>query len=35
MIARVVSGDELRAVMGRFPAGVAVVTVDDAGSAPG
>jgi flavin reductase (DIM6/NTAB) family NADH-FMN oxidoreductase RutF len=24
----VVSGDELRAVMGRFPAGVAVVTVD-------
>jgi flavin reductase len=28
MIARVVSGDELRAVMGRFPAGVAVVTVE-------
>ena len=26
---RVVGGDELRAVMGRFPAGVAVVTVDD------
>jgi flavin reductase (DIM6/NTAB) family NADH-FMN oxidoreductase RutF len=24
----VVDGDELRAVMGRFPAGVAVVTVD-------
>jgi flavin reductase (DIM6/NTAB) family NADH-FMN oxidoreductase RutF len=28
MIARVVSGDELRAVMRRVPAGVAVVTVD-------
>ena len=28
MIAAVVGGDELRAVMGRFPAGVAVVTVD-------
>ena len=28
MIAGVVAGDELRAVMGRFPAGVAVVTVD-------
>src|SRR5919197_5808351 len=28
MIAAVVAGDELRAVMGRFPAGVAVVTVD-------
>jgi flavin reductase (DIM6/NTAB) family NADH-FMN oxidoreductase RutF len=28
MIASVVAGDELRAVMGRFPAGVAVVTVD-------
>jgi flavin reductase (DIM6/NTAB) family NADH-FMN oxidoreductase RutF len=28
MIARVVGGDELRAVMGRFPAGVAVVTVE-------
>jgi flavin reductase (DIM6/NTAB) family NADH-FMN oxidoreductase RutF len=27
-IANVVTGDELRAVMGRFPAGVAVVTVD-------
>jgi flavin reductase (DIM6/NTAB) family NADH-FMN oxidoreductase RutF len=27
----VVSGDELRAVMGRFPAGVAVVTVDLSG----
>ena len=28
MIGSVVAGDELRAVMGRFPAGVAVVTVD-------
>jgi flavin reductase (DIM6/NTAB) family NADH-FMN oxidoreductase RutF len=28
MIGRVVGGDELRAFMGRFPAGVAVVTVD-------
>lgn len=28
MIAGMVGGDELRAVMGRFPAGVAVVTVD-------
>src|SRR6184192_3263689 len=28
MIAGVVGGDELRALMGRFPAGVAVVTVD-------
>jgi len=31
----VVSGDELRAVMGRFPAGVAVVTVDLAGERVG
>ncbi len=28
MIARVVEGEQLRAVMGRFPAGVAVVTVN-------
>jgi flavin reductase len=28
MIAGVVAGDELRALMGRFPAGVAVVTVE-------
>ena len=28
MIAGVVGGNELRALMGRFPAGVAVVTVD-------
>jgi flavin reductase (DIM6/NTAB) family NADH-FMN oxidoreductase RutF len=28
MIARVVGGEELRAVMGRFPSGVAVVTVE-------
>jgi flavin reductase (DIM6/NTAB) family NADH-FMN oxidoreductase RutF len=32
---RVVSGDELRAVMGRFPAGVAVVTVDLSGQRVG
>jgi flavin reductase (DIM6/NTAB) family NADH-FMN oxidoreductase RutF len=31
----VVSGDELRTVMGRFPAGVAVVTVDLAGERVG
>jgi flavin reductase (DIM6/NTAB) family NADH-FMN oxidoreductase RutF len=31
----VVGGDELRAVMGRFPAGVAVVTVDLAGQRVG
>jgi flavin reductase (DIM6/NTAB) family NADH-FMN oxidoreductase RutF len=31
----VVSGDELRAVMGRFPAGVAVITVDLAGERVG
>jgi flavin reductase len=31
----VVGGDELRAVMGRFPAGVAVVTVDLAGERVG
>jgi flavin reductase (DIM6/NTAB) family NADH-FMN oxidoreductase RutF len=35
MIARVVSGDELRAVMRRVPAGVAVVTVDLGGQRVG
>jgi flavin reductase (DIM6/NTAB) family NADH-FMN oxidoreductase RutF len=35
MIARVVAGDELRALMGRFPAGVAVVTVDLGGQRAG
>jgi|1186.fasta_scaffold250514_2 flavin reductase (DIM6/NTAB) family NADH-FMN oxidoreductase RutF len=35
MIAAVVSGDELRAVMRRVPAGVAVVTVDAGGQAAG
>jgi flavin reductase len=35
MIARVVTGDELRALMGRFPAGVAVVTVDLGGQRAG
>jgi flavin reductase (DIM6/NTAB) family NADH-FMN oxidoreductase RutF len=34
-IAPVVSGDELRAVMGRFPAGVAVVTVELRGQRAG
>jgi flavin reductase (DIM6/NTAB) family NADH-FMN oxidoreductase RutF len=35
MIGRVVSGDELRAVMRRVPAGVAVVTVDIEGQRAG
>lgn len=35
MIAAVVSGDELRAVMRRVPAGVAVVTVEAGGQAAG
>lgn len=35
MIGRVVSGDELRAVMRRVPAGVAVVTVDVGGQPAG
>jgi flavin reductase (DIM6/NTAB) family NADH-FMN oxidoreductase RutF len=35
MIARVVGGDELRALMGRFPAGVTIVTVEVRGQRAG